>query len=72
MKEKNEGVNAFLVQIREKDYNGKMVEMKGVTIKDMGWKMGLNGVDNGALIFDNVRIPRENMMNRYCDVNENG
>jgi acyl-CoA oxidase len=35
----------------------------------MGVKMGVNGVDNAALTFDNVRIPRENMMNKYTDVN---
>lgn len=34
--------------------------------------MGVNGVDNAALMFDNVRIPRENMMNRYSDVDANG
>jgi acyl-CoA oxidase len=38
----------------------------------MGVKMGVNGVDNAALTFDNVRIPRENMMNRYTDVDQNG
>ena len=38
----------------------------------MGLKMGLNGVDNAALLFHNVRIPRVNMMNKYNDVNEKG
>ena len=38
----------------------------------MGVKMGVNGVDNAALTFDNVRIPRENMMNKFTDVNEKG
>jgi acyl-CoA oxidase len=38
----------------------------------MGYKMGLNGVDNAALKFHNVRIPRVNMMNKYADVDENG
>jgi acyl-CoA oxidase len=46
--------------------------MSGVTIREMGIKMGLNGVDNGSLLFDNVRIPRENMMNKYGDVDANG
>ena len=46
--------------------------MPGVTITDMGMKMGVNGVDNGALQFDKVRVPRENLMNRYCDVDEKG
>lgn len=46
--------------------------MPGVTITDMGHKMGVNGVDNAALKFNNVRIPRENMMNKFSDVTEDG
>jgi acyl-CoA oxidase len=65
---KNEGVNAFLVRVRD----DQMKEMPGVQIVDMGVKMGLNGVDNGALKYKNVRIPRENMMNRYADVDASG
>ena len=38
----------------------------------MGNKIGLNGIDNAALLFHNVRIPRQNMLNRYCDVDEKG
>jgi len=38
----------------------------------MGIKMGLNGIDNAALKFHSVRIPRVNMMNKYADVDENG
>ena len=68
VKGKNEGVNAFLVKVRDE----KMEPMPGVKIIDMGIKMGLNGVDNGALFFKNVRIPRENMMNRFGDVDTNG
>lgn len=44
----------------------------GVTIEDMGWKMGLNGIDNGKLKFTNVRIPRVNMLNKLNDVTEQG
>ena len=46
--------------------------MPGVKITDMGYKMGQNGVDNAVLSFDNVRIPRENMLNKHTDVDENG
>ena len=45
---KNEGISSFLVQIRDKD----MKPCPGVFIEDMGVKMGLNGVDNGRLIFN--------------------
>ena len=38
----------------------------------MGVKMGLNGVDNAALKYKKVRVPREYMMNRYADVTPEG
>jgi len=34
--------------------------------------MGLNGVDNAALKYNKVRVPREYMMNRYADVTPEG
>ena len=34
--------------------------------------MGLNGVDNAKFFFDNVRVPRENLLNVYSDVAEDG
>ncbi|GHG33580.1 MULTISPECIES: acyl-CoA dehydrogenase family protein [Amycolatopsis] len=62
------GVHAFLVPIRDDD--GK--PMPGVSIEDCGPKAGLNGVDNGRLAFDNVRVPREALLNRFGDVAEDG
>jgi acyl-CoA oxidase len=44
----------------------------GVEIEDMGWKLGLNGVDNGKLAFKHVRIPRVNMLNKLNDVTADG
>ena len=38
----------------------------------MGYKMGVNGVDNAKLSFDNVRVPRENLLNKFSDVAEDG
>ena len=65
---KNEGVNAFLVPIRD----GKMDLMPGVQIRDMGVKIGVNGVDNAILRFSKVRIPRVNILSKYCDVDPQG
>ena len=48
------GVHALLVPIRDEDGRTR----DGVTIEDCGWKAGLNGVDNGRLWFDQVRVPR--------------
>ncbi|ALG10861.1 acyl-CoA dehydrogenase [Kibdelosporangium phytohabitans] len=62
------GVHAFVVPIRHAD--GR--PMPGVRIGDCGPKAGLNGVDNGRLWFDNVRVPKENLLNRYGDVTDDG
>src|SRR5699024_7171186 len=64
----NHGVHCVLVPIR--DESG--VAMPGVTIEDCGVKMGLRGVDNGRLVFDRVRVPRENLLNRYGDIDDDG
>ena len=58
------GIHAILVRIR--DDNLQVVP--GVRVEDMGHKMGLNGVDNAKLVFDNVRVPRENLLNRFLFV----
>ena len=62
------GVHAFLVPLR--DERGQV--LPGITIEDDGRKIGLNGVDNGRIAFDNVRIPRENLLNRFGDVSAEG
>ncbi|KAI4333893.1 hypothetical protein L6164_018647 [Bauhinia variegata] len=65
---KNQGVHAFIVQIRDSDGN----VCPNIRIADCGHKIGLNGVDNGRIWFDNVRIPRENMLNSVADVSPDG
>jgi|APTNR8051073442_1049403.scaffolds.fasta_scaffold00003_410 acyl-CoA oxidase len=65
---KDYGVSAFVVPLRDK--KGTMA--KGVRIKDCGRKMGLNGVDNGVIYFDQVVIPKENMLDRFASVTEDG
>ncbi|KAM7275809.1 hypothetical protein ACFE04_017675 [Oxalis oulophora] len=65
---KNEGVHAFIAQIR--DANGNVCP--NVRIADCGHKIGLNGVDNGRIWFDNLRIPRENLLNSVADVSPDG
>ncbi|KAA8889697.1 acyl-CoA oxidase [Nocardia colli] len=62
------GVHCLLVPIR--DENG--ADLPGVTTFDDGLKGGLPGVDNGRIVFDQVRIPRENLLNRYADVEPDG
>ncbi|MEU5762912.1 acyl-CoA dehydrogenase [Nocardia sp. NPDC047648] len=64
----NKGVHCLLVPIR--DENG--ADLPGVTTYDDGLKGGLPGVDNGRIVFDQVRVPRENLLNRYADVAPDG
>ncbi|TKY66797.1 Acyl-coenzyme A oxidase 3 [Spatholobus suberectus] len=64
----NQGVHAFIAQIRDSDGN----ICPNIRIADCGHKTGLNGVDNGRIWFDNVRIPRENLLNSVADVSPSG
>lgn len=62
------GVHCFYVPVRDAD--GEL--LPGVSSEDDGEKGGLNGIDNGRLAFDHVRIPRTNLLNRYGDVAPDG
>ena len=62
------GVHAVLVPLRADD--GTV--LPGVEITDDGHKEGLNGVDNGRLAFHGVRVPRENLLDRYGTVAADG
>ena len=64
----NYGVHCFFVPIRDDEGNF----LPGVGGEDDGVKGGLNGIDNGRLHFDQVRIPRFNLLNRYGDVAADG
>ncbi|MBU2974316.1 acyl-CoA dehydrogenase family protein [Zobellia sp. B3R18] len=65
---KNEGVHAILVPLR----NEKHELLPGINVKDNGYKLGLNGVDNGKIWFNQVAVPRENLLNKYGDIKEDG
>lgn len=62
------GVHCLLVPIRDPDGSA----LDAVRIEDCGEKLGLNGVDNGRISFDRVRVPREALLNRYGDVSADG
>jgi acyl-CoA oxidase len=64
----NHGIHTVLVPLR--DHNHQL--LAGVTVKDNGYKMGLNGVDNGRIWFDNVTVPVQNLLDRYGSIDENG
>jgi len=62
------GVHCVLVPLRDGD--GQVPA--GVRIEDCGHKLGLNGVDNGRIWFDGIRVPRENLLDRYAQVSAEG
>jgi acyl-CoA oxidase len=62
------GVHCFLVEIRDEHGN----DLPGVTTSDCGYKGGLKGVDNGRIMFDQVRIGRDALLNRYGNVDADG
>lgn len=67
-KGESHGVHCLVVPIRDDDGN----DLPGVTTSDCQYKGGLPGVDNGRIQFDQVRVPRENLLNKYADVAEDG
>ncbi|XP_018577780.1 peroxisomal acyl-coenzyme A oxidase 3 [Anoplophora glabripennis] len=63
------GLHAFVVPIRDPK---TLIAYPGIIVGDMGEKIGLHGIDNGFIMFENYRIPRENLLNRTADVTPDG
>ena len=63
----NYGVHCVLVPLRKKDQL-----LDGIKVEDCGYKIGLNGVDNGRIWFNNVRVPAENLLNKYGSIDADG
>jgi acyl-CoA oxidase len=62
------GVHAVLVPLRDADGQA----LAGVRTADSGQKLGLNGVDNGRLWFERVRVPVGNLLDRFATIDEHG
>lgn len=62
------GVHVALVPIRDADGN----DLPGVTTGDHGLKGGLLGIDNGTIRFDQVRVPRRMLLDKYGGVDDQG
>ncbi|CAI5451297.1 unnamed protein product [Caenorhabditis angaria] len=63
------GPHPFVVQIRDTETHKVLPNIK---LGDIGPKMGINASDNGYMIFNNLRIPRENMLMKHSKVLPDG
>ena len=64
----NQGVHAVLVPVRDDGHR----LLPGIRIEDNGYKLGLNGVDNGKIWFHSVKVPRANLLDRYGSIGDDG
>ncbi|XP_059613153.1 probable peroxisomal acyl-coenzyme A oxidase 1 [Phlebotomus argentipes] len=68
-KGQNHGIFPFIVQLRDEETH---MPLPGIKIGEIGAKLGMNSVNNGFLGFDNVRIPRKNMLMKNAQVEKDG
>ena len=65
----NYGVAPFIVQLRDIETHK---HMPGIKTGDLGPKIGYHGKDNGWATFNQVRIPRDNMLQKFVQVDREG
>ncbi|CUM51923.1 uncharacterized protein AC631_05192 [Debaryomyces fabryi] len=65
---KDYGVKTFVVPLRDSNHD----LMPGVSVGDIGAKMGRDGIDNGWIQFSAVRIPRFFMLQKFTKVTAEG
>ena len=63
------GIAPFIVQIRDIDTHK---HMPGIKSGDMGPKLGYASKDNGWLTFEHVKIPRDNLLQRFIKLDDEG
>mmetsp|Transcript_3548 Transcript_3548/g.5347 ORF Transcript_3548/g.5347 Transcript_3548/m.5347 type:complete len:216 (-) Transcript_3548:1029-1676(-) len=63
------GIAPFLVQIRDMKTHRWM---KGIECGNMGPKLGFNSKDNGWLIMNHVKVPREQMLQKFMKLDQDG
>jgi len=65
----NHGAHPFFFQVRDFDTHESL---PGIELRDIGQKMGYNGMDNGGMRISNVLIPRRHLLMRYVNVDSSG
>ena len=66
---KNYGPHPFMVQLRNSIDHAPLPR---ISLGDIGPKQGYNSMDNGYALFDNLRIPRADMLMGYAQVSSSG
>lgn len=66
---KDYGIHPFMLQLR--DMNNHQ-SLKGIVLNHLGQKYGYNGMDNGTMQLQHVRIPRRHLFMRFCSVDRQG
>ncbi|KAL6048645.1 fatty-acyl coenzyme A oxidase [Balamuthia mandrillaris] len=65
----DKGLQWFIVPLRSRT-TGHL--LPGVACGDIGAKMGRNGLDNGWILFTQVRVPLENMLMKWAQLTPDG
>lgn len=68
VKGQSQGIHTVLVPLRDEQHQ----LLPGISVEDCGYKIGLNGVDNGRIWFNQVEVPLKNLLNKYGDIDTNG
>lgn len=63
------GIQPFVVPIRDLETHNPL---PGIKVGDIGPKLGYHTTDNGYLMFNQVRIPRTNMLARFSYIDKEG
>lgn len=68
VKGKNEGTHAFVIKIRDEKHQA----LPGITLEDLGHKIGLNGIDNGTILFNNHRVSKDALLDKFSQIDDEG
>eukprot|EP00928_Gymnodinium_smaydae_P045489 TRINITY_DN30319_c0_g1_i1.p1 TRINITY_DN30319_c0_g1~~TRINITY_DN30319_c0_g1_i1.p1 ORF type:complete len:750 (-),score=164.00 TRINITY_DN30319_c0_g1_i1:65-2242(-) len=69
IKGKDFGPHPFFFQIRDWETHESL---PGIELRDIGQKIGYNGMDNGFMRITDVTIPRRNLLMRFVSVDKDG
>jgi acyl-CoA oxidase len=65
---KSHGPHPFFINLRDGKGECGGDLMPGIRIEDMGTKTIANDLDNARVWFDQVRLPKSSLLNKFCDV----